>query len=457
MTYIFYDTETTGLKPAFDQVLQFAAIVADDQFDALEEINLRCRLQPHILPSPGAMLVTKVGPTAIQLAPHSCYEMVCRIRAFIEKWSPAVLIGFNSISYDEHMLRQAFYQNLHPTYLTNTNGNSRMDVLLLAHAVAQHRPDVITIAQNDKGKPSFKLVHLIEANGLALDNAHDALSDTRATMALAKYLKERAPEVWNDLYACRSRKLASDLVAKNDLVLFTDRAFKKATILGGLICISPDNPAAHAIVDLAYDPAAYLDVDVERAQRLLKSNPRPVRILRANNSPIVRAYKDGDKIEIDVATARERLARIRSHPSFAKTLADALVGQYADQEPSQYIEEQIYGGFPSRGDERLMARFHQTPWVDRYVLAQAFEDARYRAFAERLIFAEHPAGLPADQQAALRLWQRDRFIAGDDVGWMTLVKAQKELEELRTEENAAHANLLSEIEVYLSNYAQQAG
>jgi exodeoxyribonuclease-1 len=76
VTFIFYDTETTGLETAFDQILQFAAIVTDDAFNVLEEINLRCRLLPYVLASPGAMFVTKVGPKTIQSAPLSSYEMV---------------------------------------------------------------------------------------------------------------------------------------------------------------------------------------------------------------------------------------------------------------------------------------------------------------------------------------------------------------------------------------------
>ena len=72
MTFIFYDTETTGLNSAFDQVVQFAAIVTDDDFNIQEELNLRCRLKPHVIASPGAMRVTGVGPKAIQsrLEPH---------------------------------------------------------------------------------------------------------------------------------------------------------------------------------------------------------------------------------------------------------------------------------------------------------------------------------------------------------------------------------------------------
>jgi hypothetical protein len=127
MTYIFYDTETTGLEPAFDQILQFAAVATDDNFKVIEEVNVRCRLQPHVMASPGAISITRVGSKIIQSAPLSFYEMTRAMRLFIAKWSPAILIGFNSVDYDEKMLRQTFYQTLRPVYLTNTNGNTRMD------------------------------------------------------------------------------------------------------------------------------------------------------------------------------------------------------------------------------------------------------------------------------------------------------------------------------------------
>ena len=36
MAFVFYDTETTGLETAFDQILQFAAIKTDDELNELD-------------------------------------------------------------------------------------------------------------------------------------------------------------------------------------------------------------------------------------------------------------------------------------------------------------------------------------------------------------------------------------------------------------------------------------
>ncbi len=47
MDFVFYDLETTGISPEFDQPLQFAAIWTDENFVEKARINIRCRLAPH--------------------------------------------------------------------------------------------------------------------------------------------------------------------------------------------------------------------------------------------------------------------------------------------------------------------------------------------------------------------------------------------------------------------------
>jgi len=70
MAFIFYDTETTGTDKYFDQILQFAAIKTDDDLNPLETFNIRCRLLPHVVPSPDALLTTGVSVADLTGAPQ---------------------------------------------------------------------------------------------------------------------------------------------------------------------------------------------------------------------------------------------------------------------------------------------------------------------------------------------------------------------------------------------------
>ena len=77
MSYVFYDTETTGIEVAFDQILQFAAARTDADLNVVETFNVRSRLLERVLPAPGALLVTGVTVDVLQspeLPTH--YEMI---------------------------------------------------------------------------------------------------------------------------------------------------------------------------------------------------------------------------------------------------------------------------------------------------------------------------------------------------------------------------------------------
>src|SRR5580704_632719 len=98
MSFVFYDTETTGKNKVFDQILQFAAIRTDEDFKEVDQLNVRCRLLPHIVPSPEAMRIT--GVTAALLVDPSLPTHYTMIRAILTKllaWSPALYIGYNSM------------------------------------------------------------------------------------------------------------------------------------------------------------------------------------------------------------------------------------------------------------------------------------------------------------------------------------------------------------------------
>ena len=208
MGFVFYDLETTGISPAFDQPLQFAAIRTDDSFAEIERINLRCRIAPHIIPSPQALIVTGVTPEQlVDPALPSLFEFTQTIMDLSERWAPATWVGFNTIRFDEEVLRQAFYQNLQPNiYATQFNGNNRLDILTAVYAVWCRNPALLQWPTDDTGRTTFKLDRLAPANGFNAHNAHDALGDVEATIHIARLIANGDPALWSAILHNRDKQ-----------------------------------------------------------------------------------------------------------------------------------------------------------------------------------------------------------------------------------------------------------
>ena len=169
MAYVFYDTETSGLSSEFDQILQFAAIRTDNDFNETDRFEIRSRLLPYIVPSPGALRVTGIGPDLLMDATLSShYQATCQIREKLLEWSPAIFLGYNTIKFDEDFLRQALFQTLHSPYITNTQGNVRADVLRLVHAAVAYAPDCLAIPINDKGSLSSSSISWLRRTASAM-------------------------------------------------------------------------------------------------------------------------------------------------------------------------------------------------------------------------------------------------------------------------------------------------
>ena len=61
-TFLFYDIETTGLNYVFDQVLQFAAIRTDSALKELTRHEIKVKLRPDVICSPGAPGFANLSP-----------------------------------------------------------------------------------------------------------------------------------------------------------------------------------------------------------------------------------------------------------------------------------------------------------------------------------------------------------------------------------------------------------
>jgi exodeoxyribonuclease-1 len=456
MGLVFYDTETTGTEPAFDQVLQFAAIHTNSELEVIERFNIRCRLLPHIVPSPGAMRITRTPCTDLEredLPSH--YAMVQEIYKKLASWSPATFIGYNSISFDEHVLRQAFYQTLHPPYLTSTPGCARCDVMRLVQAASLISPTALVIPRGEDGELQFKLEGVARANGFAHVNAHDALADVEATIHLARLLKERTPNLWSDAMRFSAKAAAAYFISEEPVFCASQFYFGKPyawtlTMIGS----SPENAGDLFVFDLSNDPEELAQLEEEDLVDRLAAYPKPVRTIKTNAAPCLLLPDDGQAFtaaaDLSAEEVERRVEWIAANDAFRERLVAAYVATKPVREPSPHVERQLYDSFVSDADWELAWQFHAASWEDRIGILSQISDRRLRLLGKRLLFTERPDLFDDKARAAYARGMARRLMGSEgDVPWLTLPRAIEELDEILSEAGALGAEHLVDHRAWL--------
>ena len=128
-TYLFYDTETSGLNQCFDQILQFAAIRTDMQLNELERHHFFIQLNSDVIPSPQALITHQIPLDQLL---HGEKEIIAikKIHELVNTPN-TISVGYNSLEFDDEFLRFSFYRNLLPPYTHQyANNCGRMDIYL---------------------------------------------------------------------------------------------------------------------------------------------------------------------------------------------------------------------------------------------------------------------------------------------------------------------------------------
>jgi exodeoxyribonuclease-1 len=458
-SFFWHDYETFGRLPRRDRPAQFAGVRTDAELNEIDApVELFCQPPTDRLPEPEACLLTGI-------LPQHCQAKGLPERAFADAVEQqlarpgTVGVGYNSIRFDDEVTRFLFWRNLLDPYAREwQNQCGRWDLLDLLRCTYALRPEGIEWPRHDDGKPSFKLEHLTRANGLVHDAAHDALSDVRATIALARLVKARQPRLWDFGLKLRSKQAVIDEMGVGRPFLHVSGMYppeRGCLALVWPLAPHPTNRNEVIVWDLAQDPQALFELNAAavrerlftRAEDLPEGSTRlPIKTIHINKSPIVvsslktlrpeQAQRFG--LDLDQGQRHAEALLARGH-----TLAGLWpeVFQRPQTEATPDVDEDLYGGFLGNEDRRQLTRLRALAPEQLADKRPAFADGRLEELLFRFRARNHPATLSDDERQRWEAHRRANLEDGAH-GGLTLAAFFERIDALSETADEAGQDLL---------------
>ena len=426
-TFFWHDYETFGAQPRYDRPAQFAGIRTDAELNEIgEPVMWFCRPTDDYLPDPQACLITGITPQMALQSGVTEAEFAARIEAELAQ-AGTVGVGYNTIRFDDEITRFMFWRNLIDPYAREwQNGCGRWDLLDVVRMVYALRPEGIEWPRKEDGSASFKLEDLARANGLLHEQAHDALSDVRATIALARLIREKQPRLFDFAFGLhkkdqvlREMGLPAEQQQARPFLHVTGMISPERGCLAVMwpLATHPVNKNEVICWDLQADPAQLADLRAEdlklrmftRQDDLPEGVQRlPIKTIHINKSPMV----VGSLKTLSPAMARKwgiDLEQCLRHAAIARDLPDMSAlwrGAYRREagEPLD-VDQDLYGGFVGNEDRRRLMRLRQLSPEELARERAGFDDARLPELLLRYRARNFPQTLNAEEQ---QRWQAHR-------------------------------------------------
>ncbi|MHB1332149.1 MAG: exodeoxyribonuclease I [Sulfuriferula sp.] len=422
-TFLWHDYETFGIDPRSDRPAQFAAIRTDAQLNEVgTALMTYCQPAPDYLPDPQSCLITGITPQLCLERGVPEYQFASEIEQMFSQ-SGTIGVGYNTIRFDDEFTRFLLWRNLADPYAREWQNNcGRWDLLDVVRTTYALRPEGIVWPTKEDGRPSFKLEHLSAANGLAHAAAHDALSDVRATIALAQLIRQRQPRLFDFCFTLHKKDAVAEQIS-----LHAPRPFlhvsgmvpaeRGCLMLAWPLAQHPTNKNEVIIWDLAFDPAELFELDAASirtrmftaAAALPEGVSRlPIKTIHINKSPIVINNLNtltpamAERWGIDIEAGLQYASRFANAPDMLPIWRDVF------QRPATAavdVDADLYGGFVGNNDRRVLNRLRS---LSPEQLAQAqpsFDDPRL----EELLFRYRARNFPTTlNESEAQRWHEHR-------------------------------------------------
>ena len=468
-SFLFYDLETFGQDPRRTRIAQFASIRTDAELNEIDEpVSFHVRPADDLLPSPYATLVTGITPQQALAEGVSEAEAFARINDLMSRPGTCAL-GYNTLRFDDEFIRHGLFRNFFDPYEREwRNGNSRWDLLDMLRLMHALRPDGITWPKREDGATSFKLEHLAEANGVREGDAHEALSDVRATIGLARLFRNAQPRLWDYALRLRDKRFVAGLLDVTALqpLLHISMRYPATRLCAAPVlplAVHPSINSRYIVFDLDGDVEALLELPAEtlaerlylRASELPEGVARvPLKEVHANKVPALVAWNhlrsdDHARLGLDVAAIQAKVERLRPHAAELAEKARQVFGRAREGGPAD-VDASIYDGFLGAGDKPLLARVRTTAPEQLAALEDAFNDPRLPELLFRYRARNHPGSLDEAARQRWNNYRRRRLLGDENLGELNLPTYRGQLDLLAAEapEDARRSALLQALRAW---------
>jgi exodeoxyribonuclease-1 len=329
------------------------------------------------------------------------------------------------------------------------------------------RPDGIVWPTNDEGKVSFRLEHLSAANHLVHESAHDALSDVRATIALARLVKHIHPKLFDFCFSLHSKERVAA-----EISLLSPRPFLHISgmlpVENGCMCIAwplaqhPTNKNEIIVWNLAYDPRELVGLSADTIRKRMFSKTEdlpegvsrlPIKSIHLNKSPIV--IQNLKTLQPDIAERRNiSLSKAMENAEHARTLPtmNDIWLQVFKREPNEPVDvdQDLYNGFVSNGDRRQLQLLTTLSPEKLATTTPRFEDARLHELLFRYRARHFSTTLTPEENQRWETLRASRFFEGNG-GALTVDAYFADIDRLSAKANEKEAAILAA----LYDYAEQ--
>ena len=460
MSFSFYwhDYETWGADPRRDRPAQFAGLRTDAQLNPLgDPLVIYCKPANDMLPQPQACMVTSITPQKALAEGLVEAEFIRLIHQALGQ--PGTCgVGYNSIRFDDEFTRYTLYRNFYDAYAREwRDGNSRWDIIDMVRLTHALRPQGIVWPKHPDGSTSFRLEELTLANGIAHEAAHDALSDVRATIALAGLIRDRQPRLYDFVFNNRQKqRVAQQLnLQRRQAVLHVSSMYPSH--LGCIAMVMPlvrhpTNPNGVIVYDLRHDPEPLLSLSDEALHERLFTAAAdlpdgverlPLKTVHLNKCPVIVPLNTltpeaAERWGID----RVRGERYRTQLLAAEGLADKVgrIHRMTEFAAVSDPDEGLYsGGFFSQDDRQRMERIVCTKPEQLADFPPVFDDQRLPEMLFRYRARNWPETLSEDERERWEEYRMARLFEADGGGSIQMDDYLATLDQLETDASLPQA------------------